>query len=76
MTYAGAGDVPVLVFHGSKDTLVPPTQAVELMEKLSAGGVPGRVEFILGGEHGWQGAEWDRTWKETLEFFDTTLKKH
>ena len=75
VTYAGAGDAPVLAFHGSKDTLVPPSQAVELMEKLSAGGVPGRVEFILGGEHGWQGADWNRTWKETIEFFETTLKK-
>ncbi len=76
VTYVGAGDAPVLVFHGSKDTLLPPSQAVELMEKLTAAGVPGRVEFILGAEHGWQGEEWERTWKETIEFFDARLKKH
>ena len=75
VSYVGSNDAPVLVFHGSKDSLLPPAQAVELMEKLSAAGVPGRVEFLLGAGHGWQGAEWDRTWKETVEFFDATLKK-
>jgi acetyl esterase/lipase len=75
VTYVNAGDAPVLVFQGARDRLVPPSQAFELMEKLSAAGVSGRVEFILGAEHGWQGEEWDRTWKETLEFFDATLKK-
>jgi len=45
------------------------------MVKLSAAGVDGRVEFILGAEHGWAGEEWDRTWKETMEFFDARLKK-
>ncbi len=75
VTYVNAGDAPVLVFQGASDRLVPPSQAFALMEKLSAAGVSGRVEFILGVEHGWQGAEWDRTWKETLEFFDSRLKK-
>jgi len=75
VTYVGAGDAPVLIFHGAKDPLVPPSQAVELVEKLSAAGVSGRVEFILDAAHGWQGAEWERTWKETIEFFDATLKK-
>jgi len=75
VTYAGSGDAPVLAFQGLNDTLVPPAQTVELMEKLAAAGVSGRVEFILSAEHGWQGAEWDRTWKETVEFFDATLKK-
>ena len=75
LTYVNAGDAPVLVFQGARDRLVPPTQAFALMEKLSAAGVSGRVEFILGAEHGWQGEEWDRTWKETLEFFDARLKK-
>ena len=75
VTYIGPGDAPVLAFHGSRDSLLPPSQAVELMEKLSAAGVTGRVELILSAGHGWQGAEWDRTWKETVEFFDGTLKK-
>lgn len=74
VTYVNAGDAPVLVFQGARDKLVPPTQAFALMERLSAAGVHGRVEFILGAEHGWTGQEWDRTWKETVEFFDARLK--
>jgi acetyl esterase/lipase len=75
VTYVNPGDAPVLVFQGARDKLVPPSQAFELMEKLSAAGVAGRVEFILGAEHGWKGEEWGRTWKDTLEFFDARLKK-
>ncbi len=45
ITYVGAGDAPVLAFHGAKDDLVPPAQAFALMEKLSAAGVAGRFEF-------------------------------
>ncbi len=74
VSYVNAGDAPVLVFQGAGDRLVPPTQAVALMEKLSAAGVDGRVEFILGARHGWAGEEWDRTWKETMDFFDARLK--
>ncbi len=74
VTWVNAGDAPVLVFQGASDKLVPPTQAFALMAKLSAAGVSGRVEFLLGAEHGWKGEEWDRTWKETIEFFDAHLK--
>jgi acetyl esterase/lipase len=73
--YASAGDAPVLVFQGARDQLVPPSQAFELMEKLSAAGVAGKVEFILGAGHGLQGDEWDGAWKETLEFLDGRLKR-
>ena len=74
ITYVGAGDAPVLVFHGARDGLVPPSQAFALMEKLSAAGVPGRFEFILGAGHGFSGAEWARAWREAIEFLDATLK--
>jgi acetyl esterase/lipase len=75
ITYVGAGDAPVLVFHGAKDELVPPSQAFALMEKLSAAGVSGRVEFVLGAGHGLSGADWDRAWKEAVDFLDASLKK-
>jgi acetyl esterase/lipase len=75
VSYVGSGDPAVLVFQGSKDGLVPPAQVFALMEKLSAAGVKGRVEFLLGAEHGFQGAEYDRAMKETWEFLDESLKR-
>jgi acetyl esterase/lipase len=75
LTYVGSGDAAVLAFHGAKDDLVPPDQAFALMEKLSAAGVSGRFEFVLGAGHGFSGADWDLAWKEALDFLDATLKK-
>jgi len=75
LTYAGAGDASVLVFQGASDGLVPPGQVFALVQKLSAAGVSGRVEFILGAGHGLRGAEWEQAWKETIDFFDSQLKR-
>lgn len=75
ITYVGAGDAPVLAFHGAKDDLLPPAQAFALMEKLSDAGVSGRVEFRLGAGHGFSGADWESAWKEALDFLDANLKK-
>lgn len=74
LTFVGAGDAPVLAFQGTKDPLVPYRQALRLAEALTAAGVPGRVELLVGAGHGWQGEEYDRTMKETFEFFDRHLK--
>jgi acetyl esterase/lipase len=75
LTYIGSGDAPILAFCGAKDDLVPPSQAFALMEKLSAAGVAGRFEFVLGASHGYSGDAWERAWKEALEFLDAHLKK-
>lgn len=75
VSYVGSGDPAVLVFQGTKDALVPPAQVFALMEKLSAAGIPGRVEFLLGAEHGFQGAEFDRAMKQTWEFLEERLKR-
>jgi len=74
VSYVGSGDPAVLVFQGTRDALVPPAQVFALMEKLTSAGVSGRVEFILGAEHGFQGPEYDRAMKETWEFLDGRLK--
>jgi acetyl esterase/lipase len=74
VSYVGTGDAAVLVFQGTRDALVPPAQVFRLVEKLTAAGVTGRVEFLLGAEHGFQGAEYDRAMKETWEFLDERLK--
>ena len=74
VTYASKGDAPVLLFQGTKDPLVPHAQAWAMAEALTAAGVPGRVDLILGAGHGWGGAELPRTMDATFAFFDRHLK--
>ena len=73
-TYVTRDDAPILTFQGTKDPLVPHTQAIVLAEAMSAAGVPGRVELMVGAGHGWGGGEMDHTRAETFGFFDTYLK--
>jgi acetyl esterase/lipase len=73
-TYVSQDDAPILTFQGTKDPLVPFTQAIGLAEAMTAAGVPGRVELLVGAQHGWGGAEMDRTKTETFHFLDRHLK--
>jgi len=75
LTFVSKDDAPVLTFQGTKDPLVPYTQAIKLAEAMNAAGVPGRVELLVGAQHGWAGAELDRTVDETFRFFDRYLAK-
>ena len=75
ITYVDSDDAPTLIFHGTKDHLVPHDQAVQMANALSESGVPGRIELMLGMPHGWGGAEAERTRRASLEFFDSVLKK-
>lgn len=74
LSYVSKDDVPVLTFQGTKDPLVPYTQAIKLADAMSAAGVPGRVELLIGADHGWGGPEMDRTIGETFLFLDRHLK--
>lgn len=74
LTFVSKDDAPVLTFQGTKDSLVPYTQAIKLAEAMNSAGVPGRVELILGADHGWAGAEMARTVNETFGFLDRYLK--
>jgi acetyl esterase/lipase len=73
-TYVSRDDPPILTFQGTKDPLVPFTQAIKLAEAMTAAGTPGRVELLVGAQHGWRGAELERTRTETFRFFDRYLK--
>lgn len=73
-TYITKDDAPILTFQGTKDPLVPHTQAVELADAMTAAGVPGRVELMVGAGHGWGGDELGHTLTETFGFFDRHLK--
>jgi acetyl esterase/lipase len=73
-TYVSKDDAPTLTFQGTKDPLVPHTQAVLLADAMTAAGVPGRVELMVGAGHGWGGKDIEHTMVETFRFFDQNLK--
>jgi acetyl esterase/lipase len=72
--YIDAKDAPVLTFHGTKDPLVPFSQAKELHAALRKAGVKEKLEVLEGRGHGWGGKDKERTNKLTVEFFDRHLK--
>jgi acetyl esterase/lipase len=74
ITYVNPGDAPMLLFQGTKDPLVPHDQAVRMADALTKAAVPGRVELLLGANHGWAGAEIQRTSVATHAFFAQYLK--
>ena len=50
---AAAKDVPMRVFHGADDTVVPPESSVRLVERLRAVGADVEPDLVAGiGEHG------------------------
>jgi acetyl esterase/lipase len=74
LTYVTKDDAPVLTFQGTKDPLVPHTQATKLGDAMTAAGVAGRVELLLGAGHGWGEPDLARTRSETIAFLDRYLK--
>jgi acetyl esterase/lipase len=52
ITYVTPGDAPMLLIQGTKDGLVPWTQATAMGDALTKAGVYGRVDLILGAHHG------------------------
>lgn len=75
LTFVSKGDAPMLSFQGTKDPLVPYTQATRLTTAQTKAGVPGRVDLLIGLGHGndW-GAERERAKTDTFAFFDKYLK--
>jgi acetyl esterase/lipase len=74
LTFISADDAPILTFQGTKDPLVPFSQAEKLTNAMARVGVGGRTELLLGAGHGWAGKEMDRTSSEMFAFFDYHLK--
>jgi acetyl esterase/lipase len=74
ITYVDSGDAPTLIYQGTKDRLVPYTQAVLMAEAMTKAGMPGRIELLLGADHGWGGPEILRTGEDGIEFFNLHLK--
>lgn len=74
ITFVSKDDPPVLTFQGTKDPLVPHTQAFTLTDAMTQAGGAGRVELLIGAGHGWGGAMLKETLAETQAFFDQALK--
>jgi acetyl esterase/lipase len=74
LTYLDSGDAPILTFQGTKDPLVPHSQAFKLAEAMSAAGVGGRVEILPGAAHGWGNPELARTVAAAHAFLAEHLK--
>jgi acetyl esterase/lipase len=74
LSYVSKDDAPVLTFQGTNDSLVPYSPAIKLAQAMTAAGLAGRVELLVGAEHGWDGAELERTKNEALAFLDRYLK--
>jgi dipeptidyl aminopeptidase/acylaminoacyl peptidase len=68
---------PLLVFHGTVDPLVSPSESEYLVEKLEGvGKKKGRDYFYEPSEgetHGFKGAELTKSRDATIEFFKTRL---
>ncbi len=74
ITYVNKGDAPMLLYQGTEDVLVPYDQAWMMAQALTRAKVPGRVELMLGVNHGWNGTEMTRTERESMDFFAKWLK--
>jgi acetyl esterase/lipase len=74
LTFLTRDDAAILTFHGTKDPLVPSSQATKFAEAMTRVGLSGRTELIIGAGHGWTGKELRRTMAESYEFFDEHLK--
>lgn len=74
ITYVKKTSSPMLLLQGTSDDMVPWTQATAMGEALTAAGVPGRVELLLGAGHRWSGAEWNRSIEECYAFMSRELK--
>ncbi|HYE99231.1 MAG TPA: alpha/beta hydrolase [Planctomycetota bacterium] len=74
ITYVSAGDAPMLLIQGTKDALVPHDQAFRMAEAMTAAGVPGRVDLLIGAGHGWGAPEAQRTADLTFAFLAERLR--
>jgi dipeptidyl aminopeptidase/acylaminoacyl peptidase len=74
VSYVTAGDAPMLLFQGTADVLVPYDQGFQMATALAEAGVPGRVELLVGENHGWGEPEAGRTLRATSEFLNRHLR--
>lgn len=73
--YVSSAAPPFLIFHGTKDGIVPIEQSRELADRLKEAGVSYRLVEVPDEGHGWGGRASAITTDETIQFLDSKLKK-
>lgn len=74
VTYVSKEDPPVLTLHGDKDTLVPPSQAKLLDEKMKSVGAKHDLLIIEGAGHGFGGDAQKKANDAMWSFLEKNLK--
>jgi acetyl esterase/lipase len=74
ITYVDKSDAPLLIYQGTKDPLVPHTQAFLMADAMTKAGMNGRIELLIGAAHGWGQPELHRTIEGTAAFLAEHLK--
>lgn len=74
ISYVSKNTPPFLIFHGTKDPLVPQCESEKLYEKLQKEGTKSDLVIIEGGGHG-PGVMIDKYYSQMIEFFKSKMKK-
>src|SRR5262245_29651338 len=75
LKYVSKDAPPFLIFHGTKDWIVPIEQSRQLAARLKDAGVAAKLIEVPDAGHGWGGEARERTTDETLKFLAERLKK-
>ncbi len=62
-------NVPLAIFQGAEDRVVPPAQAEAIVAVLRRRGVPHRYQLFAGEGHGWRNAETIKAYYSSIESF-------
>ncbi|MBI3879022.1 MAG: alpha/beta hydrolase [Verrucomicrobia bacterium] len=74
VTHVSKDSAPVLLLHGTKDTVVPMAQSELLLEKYKAAGASAELVKMEGGPHAfWNATHFDETMKLSVKFFRKQL---
>lgn len=74
LSWINPDSAPILAIHGTRDLNVPFEQSLFLIERLKSVGVDAELETIAEAGHGFKGADEERAFARTLDFFNRKLK--
>ena len=75
ITYVSPDDPPLLMVHGTNDSLVPLDQSERLFDALQSAGVPVGLHLVRGGGHGRPGFRTPAVTERIAAFFERHLQQ-